>query len=180
MYCPKCSQERKSTETVYCTRCGFNLTEVAKLTDETTPAHSDKADSVLSQRKRGLRQAFFIFSSVFILFTTGLLLQTIFWANARWLVFTSVILFFVGVFFCLYALAFESNKAPAAIQPRPTIELPDRDYVVPAFESPSQVGELASPAVSDRTTKYFRKGINRLPSFQRRGDAAASGGFGFR
>lgn len=149
MFCPKCSQERKATNTIYCTGCGFRLTEVASLVDENVSdsISIDAADiSQISPRKRGLRLSFFIFLFTFILFTTGGLLQAFFGLNTRYFVIFSLILIFVGFFRGIYALAFESGKT-------------DRIREVPSANSPNtlaapETGNLALPEGTDTASSF--------------------------
>jgi hypothetical protein len=59
MFCPRCSESKASEETVYCTRCGLDLSDLDSFVDETVKARSNTG--------RGIKQGI-------ILLALGLLL----------------------------------------------------------------------------------------------------------
>ncbi len=70
MYCPKCGQERTSTDTSFCSRCGFLLTGTAEILrtggappDEKKP----RGFSAPTPRNRGVKQGLFIFLLAFLI-----------------------------------------------------------------------------------------------------------------
>ena len=70
MFCPKCGQERLSTETSFCSRCGFLLTGTADILQLGGLLPSRTAESQYqppSPRGRGLKQGLFIFLLSFLI-----------------------------------------------------------------------------------------------------------------
>ncbi len=101
MYCPQCGQERTSNETSFCSKCGFQLSEI-----ELFLTNSPKS----SRLRRGLLQSFLIFASVPVVFIVGQLLDAFVHRDmSTYAIMLSMILIVVGVFRTIYALLFESN-----------------------------------------------------------------------
>ena len=70
MYCPKCGQERLSTDTSFCSRCGYLLTGTADLLQLGGLIPRLTADSGYqppSPRNRGLKKGLFIFLLAFLI-----------------------------------------------------------------------------------------------------------------
>lgn len=59
MFCPRCSESKAGDETVYCTRCGLDLSDLGSFIDETFEARTDTG--------RGIKQGI-------VLLALGLLL----------------------------------------------------------------------------------------------------------
>src|SRR5687768_5243881 len=63
MFCPNCGQERVSTKTSFCSRCGFLLTgtaDILQLGGVLPRASAEKVYYPPSPRSRGVKQGLFI------------------------------------------------------------------------------------------------------------------------
>jgi hypothetical protein len=161
MYCPHCGQERTSSETSFCSRCGFLLTGVAELLANGGIIPGTQRGGVgPSPRSKGIKLGLFIFLLTFIvvplvaIISKGLGLQP--WGVAIFAVLFSV----GGILRMLYALLFESSYAPgneAAIQNPALLNRP----VVPGALPPQQsipVNVYAPPTGIWRDTKDLQPG----------------------
>lgn len=175
MFCPNCGQERVSTETSFCSRCGFLLTGTADLlqtggvTSQLAPASGFKADS---PRNRGLKQGLFLFLLTFLVVPL-ISIITIFVRAEPFVVAISAILLTIGGLLRMaFALMFES-KAPRAevvdassVQPllnRPAAShalpphqtYPAQSYTAPATGNWRDTNDLEPKSVTENTTKLL-------------------------
>jgi hypothetical protein len=110
MHCPKCGQQQVSNETRFCSRCGMQLAEVAKIValDGRTPA-SGKLNS--SARVRGLKHGLFFLLTSFLFVPLASIIAIA--ANADTPIFPAIVLFLTvigGLLRMAYALLFESGE----------------------------------------------------------------------
>lgn len=111
MFCPNCGNERQSNDTNFCNRCGFLLTGTAELlqTGGVIPQNQVTTTKSSSPRKKGLKQALFIFLLMFLvvpivsIFTIAIGVQPFVPAIA------TVALMMGSMLRAAYALMFESN-----------------------------------------------------------------------
>ncbi len=117
MFCPNCGNERVSDATIYCNRCGFLLTGTAEIMAlggvlPTTISTTNSKGS--SPRKKGLKQALFIFLLMFLvvpivsIFTIAINVQPFVPAMV------TVALMMGSMLRAAYALLFESNEPGGA------------------------------------------------------------------
>lgn len=115
MFCPQCGQERVSTETNYCSRCGFLLTGTSELltTGGVIPrAAAPAGRSIGSPRSRGLKQGLFIFLLTFLIVPIIAIITVAQDADPYALVIAAILLAVGGLLRMAYALMFE-EPAPA-------------------------------------------------------------------
>lgn len=176
MFCPQCGQQQVSSETRFCSRCGFLLIGVTDLIAR-GGGSPDQPDKAISPRKRGLKQGLFIFLLTFLFAPlTGMLSM---WIGARPTAVgvVTVIFFMGGLLRMVYALMFESSNiggstleqhvqgatqnllnrpSPAALPAQQSI--PASDYVSPASGNWRETNELVAPgSVTDNTTKLLER-----------------------
>lgn len=125
MFCPKCGQERSSTDTSFCSRCGFLLTGTAELltTGGIIPRSTTPAQGALTRRSKGKRTGVFIALSTLLIVPLLSLFTVVFNIRTPILpVLALILLVGGGILRFLYAVLFESNVEPAPMAATP-IEL---------------------------------------------------------
>ena len=169
MFCPKCATEQISKQTIFCSKCGLRLTEIASIVDGPRTASSGKANMVpLSPRKKGLFQTYLAFLFAALIFIAGIIIHAYFGTDTRSFVIASMILIVTGIFRAVYALLFESNQVrqllnddqilepaqPKAISAVQTI--PTSDFFDPQTDRARTTRELAVPLIVEETTKALK------------------------
>lgn len=172
MYCPHCGQERTSSETNFCSRCGFPLGGVAELLANGGVVANSKQPSGDSPRKKGLKQGLFIFLLTFLIVPI-IAIISISIDIQPWAVAIAAILLSVGgILRMLYAWLFEegvdqtagaSASGPAFLN-RPAAQgalPPQQSIPVSAYTPPAgnwrDTKELEPGSVTDHTTKLLEK-----------------------
>lgn len=170
MFCPQCGQQRLSTETSFCSRCGYLLTGTAELLLHggliphvpTTPKPSPKS--------RGVKQGAFVL--LLALFIVPLLTVIALGANMPTPILPLVALFLLvggGLLRIAYALMFQSatpklaenvlafpsqNSHPSLPQAQST---PVSNFAPPAHGSWRTTNDLVLHSITDSTTKLLLK-----------------------
>lgn len=170
MFCPTCGQERISTETSFCSRCGFLLTGLAEIIESGGLVPSAQKDSKLSRiwRNRGFKKGLFVFLLTFLVVPIVTLIA-IGLRTGPFLPSFAAILFAVGgLLKMIYALMFESPEPRAAVAPAALSSMPSRvnalppqrstpvsSYAPPSAGSWRDTKELEPTSVTEGTTKLF-------------------------
>jgi hypothetical protein len=175
VFCPQCGQERVSSETNYCSRCGFLLTGATELlrTGGMIP-QSTLATSEGSARNRGLKQGLFIFLLSFLVVPILAIISVALQVQEPFAVALAAILLFVGGLLRMaYAMLFESSSAttvmtdPAmraftgqrsdshALPPRR--EMPVSAYAPPQTGNWRDTNDLQPTSVTESTTKLLNE-----------------------
>lgn len=180
MYCPRCGQEQISTETRFCSRCGFLMAGVGTLVANNGNPEALaalKSVSVETPRKRGLKQGLFIFLLTFLVVPIITVLTIWLRAEPFGVVISAILLFVGGLLRMAYALMFESNETTAesngqgvyqtaqnflggsqnknALPPQSSI--PVENYVPPGHGNWRDTNDLEPASVTDPTTKLLNK-----------------------
>jgi uncharacterized membrane protein YvbJ len=180
MFCPRCGQQQISSETRFCSRCGFLMTGVGALiaNNGNTDLIAPKAGKIDSPRKRGIKQGLFIFLLTFLVVPIVSILTI--WAHAQpfGVAISAILLFVGGLLRTAYALMFESPDAGEKTleqsvygaaqnllsQPQSQNALPPQQSVpVSSYLPPTQAGswrdtnDLEPSSVTDATTKLLEK-----------------------
>ena len=180
MFCPNCGQERISTDTSFCSRCGFLLTGTAELlqTGGILPQLNPATAKGNSPRKIGLKQGLFIFLLTFL----GVPIVSIFTiainAEPFAVAICTVALFMGGLLRMAYALMFESNdveaatvghdvnqlinrqRTAAALPPQHSVPIPADVPFRAATGTWRDTRDLEPSSVTDGTTKLLEKEEN--------------------
>ena len=165
MYCPHCGQERTSSETSFCSRCGFLLTGVAELLANggiVPGAHPKLAGE--SPRKKGLKMGLFIFLLTFLAVPLVAILSRTIGIGPTIVAITAILLSIGGLLRMLYAALFES-PVPAGMDAA-TLEAARPAFINRAADAhaalpPEQsipVSTYAPPAGNWRDTKDLEPG----------------------
>lgn len=115
MYCPRCSQQQVSDETIFCSRCGFPLSIVRDLISsngEGVLIKGDAAGVTLSKSERGMRKGMWVMLAGFPLVPLAGLMTAIDDVFAV-LLMLPALCFIFGFLRILYA-AFLEKRTPAA------------------------------------------------------------------
>src|SRR4051812_11244200 len=115
MYCPRCGQERVSTETSFCSGCGFLLSGTLELLmtggiNPGVPATVSKVKKD-SPRSRGVKQGLFIFLLTFLIVPIISIITIAMHAEPYMVVIASILLAVGGLLRMAYAWMFESAAA---------------------------------------------------------------------
>lgn len=179
IYCPRCGQEQISTETRFCSRCGFLMAGLSEIVFNggVTEQLQSKGEKQISPRRKGLKQggAWFLLG----IFVVSLLavLSEIFNFRDEIVGLAAVIFFLGGLLRMIYALIFESgnptdktleenvlqtaqqllNKKPQANALPPTQSIPASDYIHPTAGNWRDTNDLTPTSVTDATTKLLQK-----------------------
>lgn len=177
MFCPNCGQERISTETSFCSRCGFLLTGTAELIHtggmfphvQTTPVKGT------SPRKKGLKQGLFIFLLTFLVVPIVAIFTIAINVEPYAVAISAIALFMGGLLRMAYALMFESSdagaasigndinqlisrqRAAAALPPQHSVPIPADVPFRAATGTWRDTRDLQPPSVTDGTTKLLEK-----------------------
>ena len=178
MFCPQCGQERLSTETSFCSRCGFLLTGAADLlqTGGLIP-HFGQVNPYVkpSPRSKGIRKGLFLFLLSFLIVPLLAVLAISIRMQTPILPILGAILLVVGgLLRAAYALMFESpvpgaataeesaiNAAQNLLNRKNTAQLPpQQSYPVSSYDPPAQgnwrnTSELEPHSITDHTTKHL-------------------------
>ncbi len=171
MFCPQCGQQRISTETSFCSRCGYLLTGTAELLQiggliPYVPASLAKGTS---PRKRGLKQGLFIFLLTFLVVPIVAIFTIAINVQPFAVAITAIALFVGGLLRMAYALMFEENDLAAvtgSLPHQPNLASLPSQYSVPIpaggymRESPPSwrdTKDLQPPSVTDGTTRLLEK-----------------------
>lgn len=178
MFCPNCGQERISTETSFCSRCGFLLTGTADLlrTGGIIPQlPAQPSFRTPSPRNRGLKQGLFIFLLTFLIVPLIAIISVAIGIRPPWGVpIAAIILTMGGLLRMAYALMFESpvgggatseesrtawarnllnRPVSQALPPQQTY--PVNSYVSPATGNWRDTNDLELISVTEGTTKLL-------------------------
>lgn len=181
LYCPRCGQEQVSSETRFCSRCGFLMIAVNELVvnngliPEKYVKNSGGKDS---QRKRGIKRGAMLFlSGVLIVPLLGIIFTGIFNTEGYIVGIAALLTFLGGILRMLYALLFESNvpversleenvvetsrsllnKKQTANQLPPQQSIPTGAYVPPTAGNWRDTNDLQPSSVTDNTTKLLEQ-----------------------
>jgi hypothetical protein len=179
VYCPRCGQEQISSETRFCSRCGFLMTGIGEVVLTGGLNQQLQAGNVKlpTPRKRGLKQggAWFLLG-IFLVPLLGVLSLLIHFPEE--IIGLAAIVFFVGgIVRMIYALIFESgnpadktleenvmqtaqkllNKKPQVNALPPQQSIPANGYVPPVAGNWRDTNDLQPTSVTDATTKLLEK-----------------------
>ncbi len=177
MYCPKCGQERASTDTSFCSRCGYLLTGTADLMltggliPQTSTAPPLKRQS---PRSLGIKQGVFLLLTSVVIVPLLTLFAIMVNMRSPVLPIASLIILVGGALLRIaYAVMFESPEpsAKAVTVMRPPDVLPEaervslpegepmpaRSYAAPATGGWRDTNDLEPTSVTEGTTKLFEK-----------------------
>jgi predicted membrane channel-forming protein YqfA (hemolysin III family) len=179
MFCPRCGQEQISTETRFCSRCGFLMTGVGALIANDgnpgaiAPFNPSKIDS---PRRRGVKQGMFIFMLSFLVVPIISILTIMAGAEPFAVVISVILLTVGGLLRMIYAWMFESAEPAApneqssqqnasniltgsrnqnALPPQQSI--PTSSYMPPRAANWRDTNDLEPSSVTDATTKLLQK-----------------------
>ena len=175
MFCPNCGQERISTETSFCSRCGFLLTGTAELiqTGGIIPQSTTSSVKGNSPRKKGLKQGLFIFLLTFLVVPIVSIFTIAINAEPFAVAICAIALFMGGLLRMAYALMFESNEAEsrtvghdvnqlitrqrtaAALPPQHSVPIPADVPFRAATGTWRDTRDLQPPSVTVGTTKLL-------------------------
>ncbi len=176
MFCPKCSQERVSTETSFCSRCGYLLTGTADLLQLGGLLPRNLPETVFqpSPRSRGIKKGVFISLLTFLI--VPLLTILVIALQVRppiaplIIIITSILLVVGGLLRVAYAWLFESPVPhgqiiedenmyirPAKMQLPPQHTVPASSYTAPAAGDWRDTNDLEPRSVTEGTTKLIEK-----------------------
>jgi hypothetical protein len=180
MFCPRCGQEQVSSETRFCSRCGFLLTGVLELIYNNglpllAPVISEAKG--ISPRKKGFKQGgkllFLCLMTVPIIAIISAALNL----GPGLFIIAGILTFWGGILRILYARIFESNEpgeesAKTGIfssakkllnkKQRANILMPDQStvanlYVPLLTNNGRDTNDLTPSSVTDQTTKLLEK-----------------------
>ena len=177
MFCPNCGQERISTETSFCSRCGFLLTGTADLlrTGGIIPQlPAQPSFRTPSPRNRGLKQGLFIFLLTFLIVPLIAMATLVLRAPPFGIAITAILLVMGGLLRMAYALMFESPdpggatseesrtawarnllNRPVSQSLPPQQTYPFNSYVSPATGNWRDTNDLEPISVTEGTTKLL-------------------------
>jgi hypothetical protein len=174
VFCPQCGLERVSTETIYCSRCGFLLTGATELlrTGGMIPQAAAPASSAGSARNRGLKQGLFIFLLSFLIVPIIAIISIALQVQEPFFVaIAAVLLFMGGLLRMAYAVLFESSSG-ASVSNDPAVraftgqrtdqnalppqrEMPASAYAPPGTGNWRDTNDLQPTSVTESTTKLL-------------------------
>jgi hypothetical protein len=116
MFCPRCGQERISTETSFCSRCGFLLSGTLELmmtggVNPNLPAETRAKGQ--SPRSRGIKQGLFIFLLTFLIVPIVAIITVAMNVQPYGVVIASILFAVGGLLRMAYALMFEASGETA-------------------------------------------------------------------
>lgn len=172
MYCPNCGQERISTETSFCSRCGFLLTGTAEILKTGGVIPGEKKEKRLSKiwRNRGFKKGLFVFLLTFIIVP----IVTMFAISLRIGPFFPAIVMILlaggGLLKMVYALMFEAAESIPDGERSALIadttrrrELPPQQFdpasawSVPRAGNWRDTNDLEPASVTENTTRHLEK-----------------------
>lgn len=179
MFCPNCGQERLSTETSFCSRCGFLLTGAAELlqTGGISPRTIKAGSSWMSPRGKGVKQGLFIFLLSFLVVPIVTMITIALDVEPFGVVISAVLFFVGGLLRMAYALLFESpyagGETPASGTSTVAQDLfgkrhtshslpaqqtfPAQNYASPVGGNWRDTNDLQPSSVTEKTTRLLEK-----------------------
>ncbi len=169
MFCPQCGQERFSTETSFCSRCGYLLTGTADLLlNGGLIPQIPTAGTAPSERSRGVKQGIFIMLTAILVVPVLVFTAIAFNIGPALPAIALVLLIAGGILRIAYAMMFQlaSPEAPAAANlalsgQSETARLPHAqsipatDFQVPGTGRWRTTSDLEPHSVTDGTTKLL-------------------------
>ena len=174
MFCPNCGQERTSTETSFCSRCGFLLTGAAELMQTGGMILRATTGEILtSPRRKGLKQGLFIFLLTFLVVPIVSIFTIAIRVEPFAVAICAVALLMGGLLRMAYALMFESTISPGAknepstvphnfMPPRPVgaalppqSTFPAQAYAAPPGGNWRDTNDLEPKSVTEGTTRLL-------------------------
>lgn len=178
MFCPQCGQERISSETNYCSRCGLLLTAVSDLLNVGGLGPlATRTASALSPRKRGLKQGLFMFLLTFLFVPLAGMISLALDVEPIAAGIAAIFFFIGGLLRMAYAVMFESGdpgaptleeKALAGVagfkSPRTSQGAlpaqssgPIATFIAPASGNWRDTNDLQPASVTENTTRLLEK-----------------------
>ncbi len=187
MFCPQCGQRQSSSESRFCSGCGFQLYVVGELLKTGGQlARRPAALGQLSPRSRGMRQGVMMMLSTLVVVPLVAIIGAKMLGLPKELIgATAVILMMGGFLRMMYALLFESGaspepkgRAPQYVPPSTPPGYFDAPQAAPAlpprhsasahaYRAPRRfdTGELVPPpSVTDHTTRLLEKQPDERPN----------------
>lgn len=183
MFCPNCGQERISTETSFCSRCGFLLTgtaDILRMGGLLPRLTAESRYQPPSPRSRGIKQGLFIFLLSFLI--VPLITVFLISMNVRrpvLAVIATILLVAGGLLRVAYAWMFESpipvgeaveenamsTARDSLNQPSPSQLPPQQSYPAPSYAPPAtghwrDTNDLEPRSVTESTTKLLQNEDN--------------------
>jgi hypothetical protein len=179
VYCPRCGQEQISSETRFCSRCGFLMTGIAEvvITGGLNQQLTAAGAKLVTPRRKGLKQggAWFLLGILVVPLLGVLSLLLRFPDEIIGL--AAIIFFLGGIVRMLYAGIFESgnptdktleekvvqtaqkflNKKPQANALPPQQSIPVDNYAPPRQSNWRDTNDLEPHTVTDSTTKLLER-----------------------
>lgn len=171
MFCPRCGQQQTTTETRFCSRCGFPMSGVTALVERGGVELTQAVPMKDSPRKRGLKQGLFLLLLTFLVVPL-LAILTVWTDSEPWaIVIASIVLVVGGLLRMAYAGLFQSGNSsgdelattsPGALHAAtaeslpPASQRPASDFVAPVG-SWRETNDLERVSVTDSTTKLLNK-----------------------
>lgn len=180
MFCPNCSQEQVSTETKFCSRCGFLLTRVIELIESGGELGKRSRISNLtgdSPRQKGIRQGLTLFLLSFLVVPIVAILTVASDSAPYGIAIVAILLCGGGLLRMIYALLLQSNIASEHLPqtnlmdsaknlftgrkannslPAATTE-PIAAYVPPDHGNWRDTNDLIPASVTEKTTNLLNK-----------------------
>ena len=170
MFCPRCGHERVSTDTSFCSGCGFLLSGTLELMmtggiNPTVPA--ERPDRGPSPRRRGMMKGLFIFLLTFLIVPIIAIITVALRAEPYMVVISSIILAVGGLLRMAYAWMFESpDPSPGPLTATPAFppsvpfgDLPaGKESFVPPYFAPQReknTNDLQPASVTEGTTRLL-------------------------
>lgn len=170
MFCPQCGQQRSSTETSFCSRCGYLLTGTAELLLHGGLIPQVPIRPKSSERARGVKQGAFVLLTAFFIVPLLTVIAISLDMQSPILPLTALFLLVGGGLLRIaYALLFQSADPipvadtavfqPSADQARlsQAQSSPVTEFTAPAQGGWRTTSDLVPPSVTDGTTKLLEK-----------------------
>ena len=179
VFCPRCGQEQISSETRFCSRCGFLMTGLAEvvITGGLNQQLETTVGKPITPRRKGLKQGGGLFLAGIFIVSILAVLQEMFRFSEDIVALAAVIFFLGGILRMVYALFESGNPAEKTLEekvmqtaqrllnkkPQVNALPPQQSILVDVYASPVQTNwldtnDLPPPAsVTDNTTKLLQK-----------------------
>jgi len=180
MFCPRCGQEQLTSETKFCSRCGFLLTGVQELIyNNGLPIQTliSSENKGISPRKKGFKQGGQLLFLCLILVPIIAIISAALNLGPGLFIIAGILTFWGGILRILYARIFESNepgeesvktgifssakkllsKKQNANALPPNQSTVDGLYVPPFPNNWRDTNDLTPSSVTDQTTKLLEK-----------------------
>lgn len=161
MYCPDCGQQQTSSETRFCSRCGFPLAGVARLLAsrgiltelQATEASDEKR---LSPKRRGVRLGVLMMFIGFVLTPLIAILSAEINFPIIFVPLSAVFFIFGGLLRILYAAIFEEGRPKQSSLPAVPPYLPPTEGEARRFAPPSSIYDYnALPPAKSIPVNHF-------------------------